>query len=205
MNPLLKGAEQLRYYSPIYEPIYDEEDNVVDEEMTRRGTDIISTFIQPVHADGKPRYYRLRYPVHAKEHKRRWDTWLKNQLANSNPYRVKVSKIGRRVLFEVDPNFQTKRDKVLRRIQATLAREQQLVARVPTEEIPGETQIQRLAREFVRHNSPFVETDEEYTQRIGDNIPNINGVTGNDYIVGETPEGETIYECAESGDRYEER
>ena len=183
MNPLLKGAEQLRYYSPIYEPIYDEEDNVVDEEMTRRGTDIISTFIQPVHADGKPRYYRLRYPVHAKEHKRRWEQWLKNQIADSNPYRVKVSKIGRRVLFEVDTNFQTKRDKALRRIQATIAREQQLAARVPTEEIPGETVIQRLAREFVRHNSPSVETDEEYTQRIGG----------------------TIHECDESGDLYEER
>ena len=183
MNPLLKGAEQLRYHSPIYEPIYDEEDNVVDEEIVRNGTDILNTFIQPVHADGKPRYYRLRYPVHAKEHKRRWDTWLKNQLANSNPYRVKVSKIGRRVLFEVDPNFQTKRDKVLRRIQATLAREQQLAARSSVEEIPGETDSQRLAREFVRHNSPFVETDEEYTQRIG----------------------ETIHECDESGDLYEER
>lgn len=183
MNPLLKGAEQLRYYSPIYEPIYDEEDNIVDEEMTRRGTDIINTFIQPVHADGKPRYYRLRYPVHAKEHKRRWSQWLTNQIADSNPYRVKVSKIGRRVLFEVDPNFQTKRDKVLRRIQATLAREQQLAARGSTEEIPGETDSQILGREFVRQNYPFVETDEEYTQRVG----------------------ETIYECAESGDRYEER
>ena len=112
-----------------------------------------------------------------------WDTWLKNQLANSNPYRVKVSKIGRRVLFEVDPNFQTKRDKALRRIQATLAREQQLAARESTEEIPGETDSQRLGREFVRQNYPFIETDEEYTQRVG----------------------ETIYECAESGDRYEER
>ena len=203
MNPLLKGAEQLRYYSPIYEPIYDEEDNVVDEEMIRNGTDILSTFIRPVHADGKPRYYRLRYPVHAKEHKRRWDTWLKNQLANSNPYRVKVSKIGRRVLFEVDPNFQTKRDKVLRRIQATLAREQQLTARASVEEIPGETDSQRLGREFVRQNYPFVETDEEYTQRV-----ERSGID-NAYAV-----GETIYECIdrpdqrledESGDRYEER
>ena len=59
---------------------------------------------------------------------------LRIRLADSNPYRVKVSKIGRRVLFEVDPNFQTKRDKVLRRIQATLAREQQLAARESTED-----------------------------------------------------------------------
>jgi len=182
MNPLLKGAEQLRYHSPIYEPVYDEEDNVVDEDMIRRGTDIISTFIQPVHADGKPRYYRLRYPVHAKEHKRRWDTWLKNQIADSNPYRVKVSKIGRRVLFEVDPNFQIKRDKALRRIQATLAREQQLATLASSKEDTWDPRSQ-----------PFIETDEEYTQRveIRDNIPNIDG--------------ETIHECAESGDLYEER
>ncbi len=134
MNPLLKGAEQLRYYSPIYEPLYDEEDNVIDEEMVRVGTDVLDTFIKPVHTDGKPRYYRLRYPVHAKEHKRRWSQWLTNQIADSNPYRVKVSKIGRRVLFEVDPNFQTKRDKALRRIQATIAREQQLAARNSSKE-----------------------------------------------------------------------
>ena len=168
MNPLLKGAEQLRYYSPIYEPIYDEEGNVVDEEIVRNGTDILNTFIRPVHADGKPRYYRLRYPVHAKEHKRRWDTWLKNQLANSNPYRVKVSKIGRRVLFEVDPNFQAKRDKALRRIQATIAREQQL----GSEMHKFDTYVESLTT-------------------FRDNIPNIDG--------------ETIHECAESGDLYEER
>ena len=190
MNPLLKGAEQLRYYSPIYEPIYDEEDNVVDEEMIRNGTDVFNTFIQPVHKDGKPRYYRLRYPVHAKEHKRRWDTWLKNQLANRNPYRVKVSKIGRRVLFEVDPNFQTKRDKALRRIQATLAREQQLAARESSEDT------------WDPRSQPFVETDEEYTQRVETNELNYHTL---DRLLGETSEGETIYECAESGDRYEER
>ena len=46
----------------------------VDEEMVREGTDVLDTFIKPVHTDGKPRYYRLRYPVHAKEHKRRWST-----------------------------------------------------------------------------------------------------------------------------------
>ena len=41
MNPLLKGAEQIRYYSPIYEPIYDEEDNVIEEECVRNGTNIL--------------------------------------------------------------------------------------------------------------------------------------------------------------------
>jgi len=118
MNPLLKGAEQIRYYSPIYEPIYDEEDNVVDEECVRNGTNILETFIKPVHNDGKPRYYRLRYPVHAKEHKRRWVQWVDNQLGTVEAFNVKVTKIGRRVLFSSDPNFQAKREKRLRRIQA---------------------------------------------------------------------------------------
>tara|TARA_R110002124_G_scaffold169935_2_gene337507 strand:+ start:171 stop:620 length:450 start_codon:yes stop_codon:yes gene_type:complete len=118
MNPLLKGAEQIRYYSPIYEPIYDEEDNVIEEECVRNGTNILETFIKPVHNDGKPRYYRLRYPVHAKEHKRRWVQWVDNQLGNVEAFNVKVTKIGRRVLFSSDPNFQAKREKRLRRIQA---------------------------------------------------------------------------------------
>ena len=117
MNPLLKGAEQIRYQSPRYESIYDEDDNVIDEECVEYGTDVINTFINPVHNDGKPRYYRLRYPVHAKEHKHRWERWLKDQLVDAEPYRVKVSKVGRRVLFSIDPNFDIKREKALRRIE----------------------------------------------------------------------------------------
>jgi len=118
MNPLLKGAEQIRYQSPLYEPLYDDEDNVYDEECIRSGTDVINTFIRPVHFDGKPRYYRLRYPVHAKEHKHRWERWLKDQLVDAEPYRVKVSKVGRRVLFSIDPNFAIKREKALRRLES---------------------------------------------------------------------------------------
>lgn len=131
MNPLIKGAEQIRYQSPQYEPIYDEDDNVIDEECIRSGTDVVNTFIRPVNADGKPRYYRLRYPVHAKEHKRRWDNWLKQQLVDADPYRVKVSKVGRRVLFSIDPNFIAKRDKARRRLEASRRRASRIVAELP--------------------------------------------------------------------------
>ena len=119
MNPLLKGAEQIRYQSPLYETVYDDDDNAIDEECVRSGTDVINTFIRPVHYDGKPRYYRLRYPVHAKEHKHRWERWLKDQLVDAHPYCVKVSKIGRRVLFSVDPNFVMKRQKAIRRLESS--------------------------------------------------------------------------------------
>jgi len=128
MNPLIKGAEQIRYQSPLYDPVYDEDDNVVDEECIRSGTDVIDTFIRPVNADGKPRYYRLRYPVHAKEHKRRWDNWLNQQLVDAEPYRVKVSKVGRRVLFSIDPNFIAKRDKARRRLEASRRRASRITA-----------------------------------------------------------------------------
>jgi len=131
MNPLIKGAEQIRYQSPQYEPIYDEDDNVIDEECIRSGTDVIDTFIRPVNADGKPRYYRLRHPVHAKEHKRRWDNWLKQQLVDADPYRVKVSKVGRRVLFSIDPNFIAKRDKARRKLEASRRRASRIVAELP--------------------------------------------------------------------------
>ena len=131
MNPLIKGAEQIRYQSPLYDPVYDEDDNVIDEECIRSGTDVIDTFIRPVNADGKPRYYRLRYPVHAKEHKRRWERWLNDQLVDAEPYRVKVSKIGRRVLFSIDPNFIAKRDKARRRLEASRRRASRIVAELP--------------------------------------------------------------------------
>lgn len=131
MNPLIKGAEQIRYQSPLYDPIYDDDDNVIDEECIRSGTDVVNTFIRPVNADGKPRYYRLRYPVHAKEHKRRWERWLNDQLVDAEPYRVKVSKIGRRVLFSIDPNFAIKRDKARRRIEAQRRRASRIAAELP--------------------------------------------------------------------------
>jgi hypothetical protein len=41
-----------------------------------------------------------------------------NQLGTVEAFNVKVTKIGRRVLFSSDPNFQAKREKRLRRIQA---------------------------------------------------------------------------------------
>ena len=131
MNPLIKGAEQIRYQSPLYDPIYDDDDNVIDEECIRSGTDIINTFIKPVNADGKPRYYRLRYPVSAKEHKRRWERWLSEQLVDAEPYRVKVSKVGRRVLFSIDPNFAMKRDKARRRLEAQRRQASRIVAELP--------------------------------------------------------------------------
>tara|TARA_R100000995_G_scaffold74369_1_gene43383 strand:+ start:204 stop:677 length:474 start_codon:yes stop_codon:yes gene_type:complete len=131
MNPLIKGAEQIRYQSPLYDPIYDDDDNVIDEECIRSGTDVVNTFIRPVNADGKPRYYRLRYPVHAKEHKRRWEKWLNDQLVDAEPYRVKVSKIGRRVLFSIDPNFIAKRDKARRRVEAQRRRASRIAAELP--------------------------------------------------------------------------
>ena len=131
MNPLIKGAEQIRYQSPLYDPVYDEDDNVIDEECIRSGTDVVNTFIRPVNADGKPRYYRLRYPVHAKEHKRRWERWLNDQLVDAEPYRVKVSKIGRRVLFSIDPNFIAKRDKARRRVEAQRRRASKITAELP--------------------------------------------------------------------------
>ena len=131
MNPLIKGAEQIRYQSPLYDPIYDDDDNVIDEECIRSGTDVVNTFIRPVNADGKPRYYRLRYPVHAKEHKRRWERWLNDQLVDAEPYRVKVSKVGRRVLFSIDPNFIEKRDKARRRVEAQRRRASRIAAELP--------------------------------------------------------------------------
>ena len=131
MNPLIKGAEQIRYQSPLYDPIYDDDDNVIDEECIRSGTDVVNTFIRPVNADGKPRYYRLRYPVHAKEHKRKWDNWLNQQLVDAEPYRVKVSKVGRRVLFSIDPNFIAKRDKARRRLEASRRRASRIAAELP--------------------------------------------------------------------------
>jgi len=61
MNPLIPtNAIQMRYISPVFEPIYDEEDNAVDEECVRRGTDILYEFITPTSKDRIPRYYRLR-------------------------------------------------------------------------------------------------------------------------------------------------
>ena len=118
MNPLIPtDAIQLRYYSPIYEPIYDEDDNVIDEECVRSGSDVYEDFIKPTHDDGIPRYYRLRYSRNAKDHKRRWEQWINNKLGTSDPIFVRVCKIGRRVLFKYDPKLVAKHEKKLKTFQ----------------------------------------------------------------------------------------
>lgn len=124
IKTLLKGAEQLMYRSPIYDNVYDEDDNVVDEHCVREGTDVIAEFIIPTHEDGKPRYYRLRYPVHAKEHKRRWQEWLEgSQSMTKTPFKVKATKIGRRVLFSIDKKFEEKLEKKTRRFKSRLLKQ----------------------------------------------------------------------------------
>tara|TARA_R110000751_G_scaffold43792_1_gene100761 strand:- start:625 stop:1110 length:486 start_codon:yes stop_codon:yes gene_type:complete len=161
MNPLVPtNAIQIRYISPIFEPIYDEEDNQVDDECVRDGTDVLYECIVPTNKDKLPRYYRLRYRENAKDHKRRWERWLEENLIDGiTPYFTKVKKIGRRVLFEYDSTLIEKREKKLRAIQHK-----------------KETQARKLARQVAP-----------------------------DMLVGETEQGEAVYEDRESGDRYEER
>ena len=116
MNPLIPTeAMQIRYESPIYEPMYDDDDNVIDEDCVHPGTDVWHEFVLPVHADGIPRYYRLRYRHNAKDHKKRWNKSILNVLTSDDPCFVKVSVIGRRVLFTYDPKLSMQRDKLLKR------------------------------------------------------------------------------------------
>ena len=116
MNPLIPTeAMQIRYESPIYEPMYDDDDKVIDEDCVHPGTDVWHEFVLPVHADGIPRYYRLRYRHNAKDHKKRWNKSILNVLTSDDPCFVKVSVIGRRVLFTYDPKLSMQRDKLLKR------------------------------------------------------------------------------------------
>ena len=116
MNPLIpSNAIQVRYVSPLYEPVYDEDDNVVDEECVRGGTDVWEELIMPVNKDRIPRYYRLRHRQNAKEHKNRWNSWIKNHLMHENYYLIKVSIIGRRVLFVYNPKLLQEREKLFKR------------------------------------------------------------------------------------------
>ena len=119
MNPLIPiNAIQIRYVSPIFEPVYDDEDNQMGEDCVRDGTDVLDECIVAVSKDKLPRYYRLRYRDNAKDHKRRWEHWLEENLINGRvPYFIKVRKIGRRVLFEYDSTLIEKREKKLRAIQ----------------------------------------------------------------------------------------
>ena len=57
MNPLIpQDAMQIRYDSPIYEPYYDDDDNIIDEECVDPGTNVVNQVISKVHNDGIPRY-----------------------------------------------------------------------------------------------------------------------------------------------------
>ena len=116
MNPLIPtNAIQIRYESPQYEPYYDEDGNIIDEDCVDPGTDVWQEFVQPVHDDGIPRYYRLRYRGNAKDHKHRMKRQIHNSLTSDDYCCVKVSLIGRRVLFTYDPKLSLERDKLLKR------------------------------------------------------------------------------------------
>ena len=152
MNPLIPTeAMQIRYESPIYEPMYDDDDNVIDEDCVHPGTDVWHEFVLPVHADGIPRYYRLRYRHNAKDHKKRWNKSILNVLTSDDPCFVKVSVIGRRVLFTYDPKLSMQRDKLLKR-QEFLAKkrkriqEQKAAAQAagPAEDTWGQTLHEQL-------------------------------------------------------------
>ena len=214
MNPLIPiNAIQMRYISPIFEPIYDEEDNQVDEECVRDGTNVLHECIVAVNKDKLPRYYRLRYRENAKEHKRRWERWLEENLINGiTPYFVRVKKIGRRVLFEYDATLIEKREKKLRAIQHKKERQARKLARQvaaspvgPQEEESWDEWLKRLESDLTREQ-----------QTAFDNLPDDDEVLileddendcpfGHDRLVGETQQGEAVYEDRESGDRYEER
>ena len=116
MNPLIPTAAiQIRYESPVYEPYYDDDDNIIDEDCVEPGTDVWNEVIKAVHNDGIPRYYRLRYRGNAKDHKKRWNKCIYNVLTHEDYYCVKVSLIGRRVLFTYDPKLSMERDKLFKR------------------------------------------------------------------------------------------
>ena len=192
MNPLIPiNAIQIRYTSPIYEPIYDEEDNQVDDECVREGTNVLMSCIIAVNKDKLPRYYRLRYRENAKDHKRRWERWLEENLIDGRtPYFIRVKKIGRRVLFEYDLTLIEKREKKLRAIQHK-----------------KDMKARKLARQVAA--SPVGPQEEESWDEIliieEDDPRNELNYRALDRLVGETQQGEAVYEDRESGDLYEER
>ena len=172
MNPLIPtNAIQIRYISPIYEPIYDEEDNQVDDECVRDGTDVLRECIVAVSKDKLPRYYRLRYGENAKEHKRKWERYLEDNLIHGRiPYFVRAKKIGRRVLFESDPTLIEKREKKQRAIQHKKEMKARKLARQEPEvlvtEVTGPQEEeswyeQRISRATVELWRTFEEDDDE--------------------------------------------
>ena len=202
MNPLIPiNAIQMRYISPIYEPVFDEEDNQVDEECVRDGTDVLYECIVPTNKDKLPRYYRLRYRETAKDHKRRWERWLEENLINGiTPYFIKVKKIGRRVVFEYDPTLIEKREKKLRAIQhkkdlkaRKLARQVAPKDLAPKGEESWDEWLKRIESDLGMQYQPMPREDDDDVVLIEDEY------------VGETQQGEAVYEDRESGDLYEER
>jgi len=217
MNPLIpQNALQIRYTSSIFEPICDEEDNIIDEECVREGTNVLHECIVAVSKDKLPRYYRLRYRENAKEHKRKWERYLEDNLIHGSiPYFVRAKKIGRRVLFEYDPTLIEKREKKLRAIQHKKEMEARKLARQkpevtgPQEEESWEEFMHKLKIDFGIQGIRAVEQ-----RRIVDEIPIIFQEDDDevliledddDIYVGETEQGGAVYEDRESGDRYEER
>ena len=157
MNPLIPiNAIQIRYESPIYEPLFDEDGNQVDEECMRDGTDVLHEIIVAVNKDKIPRYYRLRYRQNAKDHKQRWTKWIESVLISGRtPYFIKVRKIGRRVLFEFDSTLIEKREKKLKAIQykkdlrtRNLARQVAASPAGPRTEESWDEWIHRIEREI---------------------------------------------------------
>ena len=208
MNPLIPiNAIQMRYVSPIIEPIYDEEENQVDEECVRNGTDVLHECIVPTNNDKLPRYYRLRYRDNAKDHKRRWEHWLEENLITGRvPYFVKVRKIGRRVLFEYDSTLIEKRDKKLRAIQhkkemqaRKLARQVAAQDMIPNAEESWDEWLKKMESDLNAEQQTAFNRIEEDDPR---NELNYRAL---DRLVGETQQGEAVYEDRESGDLYEER
>ena len=202
MNPLIPiNAIQMRYISPIYEPVFDEEDNQIDEECVRDGTNVLHECIVAVNKDKLPRYYRLRYRENAKDHKRRWERWLEENLINGRtPYFIKVKKIGRRVLFEFDETLIEKREKKLRAIQhkkdlkaRKLARQVAAKGLSPTGEESWDEWLKRIESDLDMRYQPMSREDDD------------DEVLIEDEYVGETRQGEAVYEDRESGDLYEER
>ena len=223
MNPLIPtNAIQMRYTSPIFEPIFDEEDNQVDEECVRDGTNVLRECIVAVNKDKLPRYYRLRYRENAKEHKQRWERWLEENLIHGRtPYFVKVKKIGRRVLFEFDETLIEKREKKLRAIQhkedmkaRKLARQVAVSPVKPQGDeswdewfkgLESDIDNVRVRRTSESIPSAFQEDDDEVLIIEEDDPRNELNYQALDRLVGETQQGEAVYEDRESGDRYEER
>jgi hypothetical protein len=214
MNPLIPiNAIQMRYISPIYEPVFDEEDNQIDEECVRDGTHVLSECIMPTHKDKLPRYYRLRYRDNAKDHKRRWERWLEENLINGRvPYFVKVKKIGRRVLFEFDETLIEKREKKLQAIQHKKEMQSRKLARQvvassvePTDSSSKESWDDWLSKMETDLSDQGIISSEELQRQVEEDPMNELNYQALNRLVGETQQGEAVYEDRESGDLYEER